>query len=216
MPLRQASTIFQPLETLVFMKKQAEEKTQTESVSATRAEPAANEAVVAAETPALTTEQLEDLKARAAKADENWERYVRNVADFDNFKKRAARERQDAARFANESLLQKLIPVLDNFEMALAAAQSGSNATAQSLTAGVAMIQQQLKAALVEFGVEEVDAAGKPFDPMVHEAVSQQESADVPEGCVLQQLRKGYKLRERLLRPATVVVAKAPASAAQS
>jgi len=73
------------------------------------------------------------------------------------------------------------------------------------------MIFQQLKKALTEFGLEEVDAAGQKFDPNLHEAVSQQETPDVPEGEVLQQLRKGYKLRDRLLRPATVVVAKKPA-----
>jgi molecular chaperone GrpE len=76
----------------------------------------------------------------------------------------------------------------------------------------VVMIQQQLKSALAETGLEEIDATGKPFDPTLHEAVSQQESADVPEGNVLQQIRKGYKLKERLLRPATVIVAKHPAA----
>jgi molecular chaperone GrpE len=76
------------------------------------------------------------------------------------------------------------------------------------------MIQQQLKSALAETGLEEVDAAGQPFDPALHEAVSQQESGDVPEGHVLQQLRKGYKLRDRLLRAATVIVAKKPAATA--
>ena len=170
----------------------------------------AAEAVVAA---ALTPEQLEELQARAAKADENWERLLRTTADVDNFKKRAARERQDAARYANESLVQKLIPILDNFEMALAATQAGAAANAQSLADGVAMILQQFKSTLAEAGVEEVEAAGKPFDPNLHEAVSQQESAEVPEGQVLQQLRKGYRLRERLLRPATVIVAKPPAPA---
>lgn len=163
---------------------------------------------------ALTPEQIEDLQTRAAKADENWDRLLRTTADFDNFKKRAARERQEAARYANEALIQKLIPILDNFEMALAAAQTGQAGNTESFTAGVAMIQQQLKVALLEFGVEEVDATGKPFDPNVHEAVSQQESAEVAEGHVVQQLRKGYKLRDRLLRPATVVVAAKPATPA--
>ena len=159
----------------------------------------------------VTPEQLEELKQRAAKADENWDRLLRTTADLDNYKKRAAREKQDAIKFANESLLQKLIPVLDNFDMALAAAQSSGTADAvQSLQTGVNMILTQLRAALNEAGLEEIDATGKPFDPNFHEAVSQQESADVPEGRVLQQLRRGYKLRDRLLRPATVIVAKKP------
>jgi molecular chaperone GrpE len=160
----------------------------------------------------LTMEQLEELKQKAAKADENWERLLRTTADLDNYKKRAAREKQDAIRFANENLLEKLVPVLDSFDMALAAAQNSQAEGAQSLKTGIGMVYQQLKTALTEAGLEEIDSTGKPFDPNVHEAVSQQESAEVPEGQVLQQLRRGYKLRERLLRPATVVVSKRPAA----
>jgi molecular chaperone GrpE len=163
-----------------------------------------------AEQPALTPEQIADLQTRAAKAQENWDRLLRTTADFDNFKKRAAREKQDAIKYATESLLQKIIPVLDNFEMALAAAQNNATADLKSVRDGVAMIHSQLKSTLTDAGLEEVDATGKPFDPNLHEAVSQQESDTVAEGQVLQQLRKGYKLRERLLRPATVVVAKKP------
>jgi len=173
------------------------------------------------ETVPLTGEQIEDLKNRAAKADENWDRLLRTTADFDNFKKRAAREKTESVQYANFSLLQKLLPVLDNFEMALAAAQTAastpqSNAGDKlaSFQSGIVMIQQQLKNALAETGLEEIDASGKPFDPNIHEAISQMESADVPEGNVLQQVRKGYKLKERLLRPAGVVVAKEPADKA--
>lgn len=162
----------------------------------------------------LSPEQIEDLKTRAAKADENWDRLLRTTADFDNFKKRAAREKIESAQYASAALLQKLLPVLDNFEMALAAAQNASGDKLASLQSGVQMIQQQLKSALAEAGLEEIDAAGKPFDPNFHEAISQQESADAPEGTVLQQLRKGYKFKDRLLRPATVIVAKQPATPA--
>jgi molecular chaperone GrpE len=160
----------------------------------------------------LTAEQLEELKQRAAKADEHWDRLLRTTADFDNYKKRATREKQDAIRFANENLLEKLVPVLDSFDMALAAAQNNQSDSAQSLVAGITMVQQQLKSAMAEAGLEEIDATGKRFDPNFHEAVSQQETAELPEGQVVQQLRRGYKLRERLLRPATVVVSKRPAA----
>jgi molecular chaperone GrpE len=190
------------------------DKQNDENAGAQSTENPDPEAVMAVELETVTPEQFEELKTRAAKADESWERLLRATADFENFKKRAARERQDAARFANESLVQKLIPVLDNFEMALSAAQSAQGASVESLQAGVTMILQQLKVALTDAGVEEVDAAGKAFDPNLHEAVSQAETTDVPEGNVVQQLRKGYKLRERLLRPATVVVAKKPAASA--
>jgi len=183
-------------------------KTDTNNAAAEGAETA--EPLAPIEAGTVTPEQLEELKVRAEKADDNWQRLLRTTADFDNFKKRAAREKQDAIRYANEGLLEKLVPVLDNFDAALSAAQTSSADGAQSLQTGVAMIFQQMKKVLTEAGLEEVDATGQTFDPNLHEAVSQQESKDVPEGNVLQQLRKGYKLRDRLLRPATVVVAKKP------
>jgi molecular chaperone GrpE len=160
---------------------------------------------------ALTPAQIEQLKERAAKADENWDRFLRQTADFENYKKRAARERQDAVAFANESLLTKLLPVLDAFDMALAAAATEPPAAA-SLQTGIVMISQQLKSALADAGLEEIDATGKPFDPNIHEAVSQVETTEVPEGYVVRQVRKGFRFRNRLLRPAGVIVAKAPAA----
>jgi molecular chaperone GrpE len=178
-------------------------------ISTAATEPAAASLPVAAE---LTPEQLEELKARAAKADEHWDRLLRTAADLENFKKRAARERIEAAQAAAAALIQKILPVLDHFEMAQTAAQTAQDDKLASLQSGVAMIQQQLKNTLAESGLEEIDASGKPFDPTWHEAVAQQETADVPEGHVVQQLRKGYKLRDRLLRPATVIVAKKPAA----
>ena len=162
----------------------------------------------------LSPEQFKELSARAAKADETWERLLRTTADFENFKKRAAREKIESAHYATASLIAKIIPVMDNFEMALTAAQTAPGEKNSALQSGVAMIQTQLKSVLTEAGLEEIDAAGKPFDPTFHEAVSQQESEAVPEDHVVQQLRKGYKLKERLLRPATVVVAKKPAPTA--
>ena len=185
---------------------------QTEAQPAAAEPPAAVEPLVVVEPAPLTPEQLADLKAKAARADENWDRLLRTSADFDNFKKRAAREKQEAVKYANEGLLQKLVPVLDNLDMALAAAQAAGSDANQSLQTGVGMVCQQLKATLAEAGLEEVNALGQPFDPNFHEALSQQESADVPEGQVLQQVRKGYKLRDRLLRPASVVVARQPAA----
>jgi molecular chaperone GrpE len=170
------------------------------------------EPVATIDASSITPEQLTELKERAAKADEHWNRLLRTTADFENFKKRATREKQDAIKFANETLLQKLVPILDNFDMALSAAQSAQSDAVQSLQTGVNMIHQQLKNVMAEAGLEEVDANGKAFDPNLHEAVSQQETAEVPEGQVVQQLRKGYKFRERLLRPASVVVAKRPAA----
>src|SRR6266436_2484095 len=132
------------------------EKEQESTDPANGAEP-----LVHLDPASVTAEQFEELKERAAKADEHWQRLLRTSADFDNFKKRATREKQDAIKFANENLLQKLIPVLDNFDMALSAAQSSPGDTSQSLQTGINMIYQQLRSSLVEAGLEEVDANGK-------------------------------------------------------
>ena len=192
------------------MKKTESDKKNSEARAAATQPAPANVPVVAE----LTPEQLEELKTRAARADENWDRLLRTAADLENFKKRAARERIEAAQSANVALLLKLLPVLDHFEMAQATTQTAEVPPGgiASLQAGIAMIQQQLKGVLAETGLEEIDASGKPFDPTLHEAVSQLETDDAPEGQVVQQIRKGYKLRDRLLRPAAVIVAKKPSA----
>jgi molecular chaperone GrpE len=177
------------------------------------AEPAAvDTAIVPEPVISLTAEEVSGLRASAARAGENWNSYLRAVADLENYKKRAVREKQDAARAANEALLSRLIPVLDHFDMALAAANIASGPAVDSLKTGVAMVGSQLRSILAEAGLEEIDATGQTFDPQCHEAVSHQESAEVAEGSVLQQLRKGYRFHDRLLRPATVIVAKKPAA----
>ncbi len=160
----------------------------------------------------LTQEQLEELKEKASKAEEYWDRLLRQIADFDNFKKRAARDRLDAIKYANEALLEKLIPVMDNFDMAMAAVTASEKNSADSIRKGVEMIHAQFKSVLNESGLEEINAQNQPFDPNFHEAVSQKETDEVPDGHVAQQVRKGYKYRDRLIRPAAVVVAKKPAA----
>ena len=190
-------------------KSMSEEK-KNEAASA--AEQSAAEPLAEVKMVSLNVDDFEQIKDKAAKADEHWDRLLRQTAEFENFKKRAARERQEAIKFANESLLGRLIPVLDNFEMALAATSQAKENSTESLKAGVDMIAGHLRNLLIEAGLEEIDATGKPFDPNLHEAVSQQETVEAPEGQVVQQIRKGYKLKERLIRPATVVVAKKPAA----
>jgi molecular chaperone GrpE len=187
-------------------------ETETEKQMEASAADSAAESLATLDMETITPEQLTELKEKAVKADENWERLLRLTADFENYKKRATREKQEAIKYANENVLQKLVPVLDNFDMAVSATQNAQGDAVQSLQTGINMIHQQLKSALVESGLEEVEAAGKPFDPNLHEAVSQQETTEAPEGQVVQQLRKGYRFRDRLLRPATVIVAKHPAA----
>lgn len=136
---------------------------------------------------------------------------LRSQADFENFRKRAAREKDDAIKYANASFLDRLIPILDNFELGLTAARTG--AANSPILAGMDMVAKQLTDFLGSSGVEAVNGEGQPFDPNLHEAVAQEESANVKEGMVIRQLRRGYKLRDRLLRPATVVVSKGPPGA---
>ncbi|MGC1479989.1 MAG: nucleotide exchange factor GrpE [Chthoniobacterales bacterium] len=137
---------------------------------------------------------------------------LRAQAELDNFRKRAAREREESIRYANTSLLDRLLPVLDNFELGLDAASKATDAS--GILQGMSMVRKQLQDFLRDSGVEPIEAEGQAFDPNLHDALGQEASEDVPEGTVLRQLRKGFKLRDRLLRPATVIVSKGPEAAA--
>jgi molecular chaperone GrpE len=140
---------------------------------------------------------------------------LRARADLDNYRKRMAREKEEATRYANAGFLEKLIPILDNFEFGLQAARSGSSDSA--VLDGMTMVYKQLQDFLAGSGVETIDATGQQFDPNLHEAIAQEEHPEAEEGTVVRQIRKGYKLRDRLIRPANVVVAKgAPASISKS
>lgn len=130
------------------------------------------------------------------------DRSVRTLADFDNFRKRSERERQDLKRYALLEPLRELLTVADNLDLALSAQGS-----AEDLKRGVEMIHRQMQELLRRFGVVEVPAVGQPFDPTQHEAVAREESADVKSPTVVAELRRGYKMHDRLLRPAMVKVA---------
>jgi molecular chaperone GrpE len=130
---------------------------------------------------------------------------LRSQADFDNFRKRSAREKEEAVKYANATLLERLIPIIDNFELGLAAAGSAENSP---ILAGMSMIAKQLNDFLAEVGVTAIDATGQTFDPNLHEAIAQEHDTKVSEGKVIRQVRKGFKLRDRLLRPANVIVSK--------
>ncbi len=135
----------------------------------------------------------------------------RAAAELDNYRKRTAREISETVKYANANLLESLLPVLDNFDYGMAAAKAESEGS--NLYIGLSMVLRQVQDFLKDNGVEEISAVGVPFDPNTHEAVSQQASEAVAEGVVLAQTRKGYKLRDRLLRPASVIVSSGPAQA---
>src|SRR4029079_13340451 len=133
---------------------------------------------------------------------------LRTQADFENYKKRGAREKDEAIKYANRTLLERLVPIVDNFELGLSAARDQSEHS--PIYSGMSMILKQLIDFLTESGLEPVDAVGKQFDPNLHEAIGHEPSDKVPEGRVIRQTRRGYRLKDRLLRPATVVVSSGP------
>lgn len=152
-------------------------------------------------------EAAPDIARVRAKADENWEKYLRAAAELENVRKRAARDVENAHKFALERFATELLAVIDSLEMGLAA---GEDADAETLLKGKEATLKQLLATLERFGVQELDPHGEPFDPAFHEAMTVQPSADVEPGSVLSVFQKGYALNGRLLRPARVVVAAEP------
>jgi molecular chaperone GrpE len=129
---------------------------------------------------------------------------LRSQADFENFRKRTAREKDDAIKYANSSLLERLLPIVDNFELGLAAAKAeGENSPIYS---GMSLVSKQLNDFLSDNGLQPIDAVGKKFDPNLHEAIAHEPSNSVPEETVIRQTRRGYKFKDRLLRPSSVVV----------
>ena len=146
------------------------------------------------------------LAAKEAEAKENWDKFVRERADLENFRKRTQREKEEILKYGNESILADILPVLDNMERAL------SHADSDSLTAvieGVRLTHGMLLSALKKFGVTPIDTPrGTPFDSAFHQAMQQVECEDLPANTVVDEYQKGYLLNERLLRPAMVTVAK--------
>ena len=159
------------------------------------------------ELPLPSPDELKELRIKATKSEEYYERLLRQVAETDNLRKRLAKEKQDAIRYANESLIEKLLPTMDSFDMAISAANTSNENTIDSLKKGVEMVHGQLKRALEDTGLKEIDATGEIFNPALHEAISRKETNEAADGTVIEQIRKGYQLNERLVRPASVIVA---------
>ena len=157
--------------------------------------------------PASEQDPAEAMAAAEARAQENWDRYLRTAAETENVRKRAARDVENARRYALENFGRELLPVKDSLEMGLQAAE---NADVATLLEGKAATLKLLATALQRFGFEEVDPLGAPFDPQLHEAMTLQPSADAEPGTVLAVVQKGYVLNGRLVRPAMVVVAADP------
>jgi molecular chaperone GrpE len=145
------------------------------------------------------------LEAAEKEAKENYDRLLRISADFENFKKRTSREMADLRKFANESLIKAMLPVVDNLERALDSANHKQFA-GNPIAEGVQMTLSEILNIFEKFNVRQIESLEKPFDPMFHQAVTQQESDDHPDKIVLHELQKGYLMHDRLVRPAMVVV----------
>jgi molecular chaperone GrpE len=156
------------------------------------------------------TAEGDPLAAAKKEAADNYDRYLRVAADLENFRRRAVREKEELRLFATTRVLEDLLPALDNLSLALAAARQ-PGADLKSLTGGMEMVLQQLKTALSNHGLKEINPVGQPFDPHQHEAISHLSDAGVPAESVLSVVRSGFSLNGRLLRPAAVVVSSGPA-----
>jgi molecular chaperone GrpE len=179
------------------------EEALREAEAAVEARAAEREARV--EQPGSSARELEALREEKARLEE---RLVRLSADFDNHRKRVLREKQETLSYGQENLVKDLLPVVDNLERAIEHASAGSGGDFESMLQGVELVRRELLAVLAKHGVSPIEAEGEAFDPNVHEALAQVEDPKVPVGRVARVLQGGYRLRDRLLRPARVLVSK--------
>ncbi len=176
-----------------------------EEVSEDASEPTEGEVVAEAEE---TPEVVEESELEKAKREvrENYDKFLRVFAEFENYKKRMERERAEFIKYANEGLIKDLLGVVDNFERAVE--QAGENMQAEGLVQGMEMILKQFKEIHEKYGVREIQALGEFFDPNLHEAMMHEVADDHEENTVIGELQKGYILKDRLLRPSLVKVSK--------
>ena len=170
----------------------------------------ASEGVDAAEESTAPVNPLEEAKGEAARLKDQ---LLRTAADFDNFRKRARKEQQDAQKQGRDDLLRDLLPVFDNLERAVS--HAGTATDVQSLADGIQMVMRQFVDTLGKMGIERVTSVGSPFDPAVHEAIQNLETTEFPPGTIAAEVQGGYRAGDRLVRPALVVVAKAPTAPAE-
>ena len=178
-------------------------KKEQEAAAAATAPP------VPAEAAPVEIDPLEEARAEAAK---NWDLYLRERAEMENFRKRTQREKEESRLFARKELLLEVLPVLDNLERALG--HTGQGGESQGLLEGVTMTATQFRKVIEDLGARPISAVGSVFDPNLHQAMGQVETSEQPPGTVVSEFQRGYLLQDRLLRPALVMVAKAPAEPA--
>ncbi|HSP22996.1 MAG TPA: nucleotide exchange factor GrpE [Planococcus sp. (in: firmicutes)] len=190
-------------------KKQAPKNEETITEDLLQEEVASGETAVEpneAEAPEAAAEEqtVDEMDTLREELEAERNKYLRLMADFDNYKRRAVKDRQEAEKFRAQSLLADLLPVLDNFDRALAMGTGSEESS--SLLKGVEMVQKSLHEAVKREGLEEIKSVGEAFDPNIHQAVMQEKDDSAEAGSVLMELQKGYTLKGRVLRPAMVKV----------
>jgi molecular chaperone GrpE len=180
----------------------------TEEPAADNDQPLENETgdVDNANTEKFLKEMEARFEAKEEEAKETYDRLLRVSAEFENYKKRSAREMEDFRKYANQSLLKEMLSVVDNLELAITSSQDGKTAD-KTLIEGLNLTLNEILRVFEKFHVTPIEAKGKPFDPAYHEAVMREETDDYPENTVISEFQKGYLIHDRLLRPAMVVVA---------
>jgi molecular chaperone GrpE len=161
-----------------------------------------------ANTPAEQGDGDDSMATMQADLDRFRDLAARSQADFENYKKRCAREKDDAIKYANTSLLERLVPIVDNFELGLEAARGQGEKS--PIYSGMKMVLKQLEDFLVANGLQPIEAVGQKFDPNLHEAIAHEPSDEAAEGTVTRQTRRGYRFKDRLLRPSSVAVSSGP------
>ncbi|WP_373426165.1 nucleotide exchange factor GrpE [Paenibacillus radicibacter] len=151
-----------------------------------------------------TVESNSEIEQLRALADENYQKYLRTQADFDNFRRRARLEKEDFAKYASSKVIEGLIPVLDNMERAIAASKESQDL--DGLVKGIDMVFRQFDSVLLQEGLTAIESVGQPFNPDFHQAIMQVESDEYEEGYVVEEVQKGYKLKDKVIRPAMVKV----------
>lgn len=180
-----------------------------ETVREDRADSAEPEETDAAKAEAKPAEEAAnavqaELESLRRQAEENHERYLRAQADFDNFRRRTRQEKEEFAKYASFKLIEQLLPVLDNFERAIASSKESRDF--DSLMKGIEMTFRQLDQVLEQEGLKRMEAAGQPFNPEFHQAIQQVESEEHGEGIVVEEVMKGYLFKDKVMRPAMVKV----------
>jgi len=167
------------------------------------------------ETVGVASETEETLDSLRAERDEFKDRHLRVYAEFDNYRKKVQKDKDELIKYSNESMAYELLPVLDSMDMALKHAAEGNTETAQSLMRGVENTFRELSRTLEKFGLTPIEAKGTAFDPSYHHAMSRVEREDMEENMIVEELRKGYTFRDKVLRPSFVSVSVRPSAGEQ-